>query len=113
VSPTRSTADNQNEQKNASRPAAKRDVPAPTAAGARIQRMPNSAASAADVLALQGRVGNRAVQNLLATRQIQTKLEVGAADDPFEQEANANADRISRMSGSNEEQPMAGKIEED
>jgi hypothetical protein len=49
----------------------------------------------------------------LATRQIQAKLEVGAADDPFEQEANANADRISRLSSSDEEQPMPGKIEED
>jgi hypothetical protein len=53
------------------------------------------------------------VQNLLATRQIQAKLEVGAADDPFEQEANANAERISRMSTSSEEPPVPGKVEED
>jgi hypothetical protein len=111
MSPTRRTADNQNELKNATRPAAKREAPAPMAASPRLQRMPNSAASAADVLALQGRVGHRAVQNLLATRQIQAKLEVGAADDPFEQEANANADRVSRVSSSDEEQP--GKIDED
>jgi hypothetical protein len=114
MSPSRRSVDNQNEQKNATRPAAKHAMPAPTAAGGRIQRAPDSAGSAAEVLALQGRVGNRAVQNLLATRQIQAKLDVGPVDDPFEQEANANAERVSRMTSSdNEELPAAGPIEEE
>ena len=112
MSPTRRSGDHDNEQKNATRPNGKREMPAPTVAGGRIQRLPSGAVSPADLLALQGRVGNRAVQNLLATRQIQAKLDVGPADDPFEQEANEQADRVSRMPSTDEE-PLPAQVEEE
>ncbi|MDX2136644.1 MAG: DUF4157 domain-containing protein [Chloroflexota bacterium] len=51
-----------------------------------------------EMLQLQRLVGNQAVQRMLAQRQIQTKLEVGAADDVYEQEANRVASDVMRMS---------------
>jgi hypothetical protein len=113
MSPARRTADNQNEQKKSARPSPKREMPTPTAAAARIQRLPAGPASPAELLALQGRVGNRAVQSLLATRQVQAKLEVGAADDPFEEQANAAADSVMRAPSSDEEPPVGGQLEEE
>ena len=51
------------------------------------------------VLQLQQSVGNRAVQRLLAHRSgtLQTKMTVGAADDPYEQEAERVARRVVRI----------------
>ncbi len=66
-------------------------APAPqTAEAQRTQTRPGSA-SPRGVLALQRRYGNRAVKSL-----IQPKLEVGAADDPYEREADRVADRVVR-----------------
>ena len=58
----------------------------------------------ADVLVLQSTVGNRAVQRLLAGRRtrnaianpsvIQTRLKVGAANDPYEREAERLAGQV-------------------
>jgi 5-methylcytosine-specific restriction endonuclease McrA len=48
----------------------------------------------ADILALQRRYGNQAVQRLLATRTIQAKLTVGAANDTYEQEADRVAAQV-------------------
>jgi len=52
--------------------------------------------TADDVLQLQRAVGNRAVGRLLASREgsIQTRLAVGAADDPYEREADRVASQV-------------------
>ncbi len=50
-----------------------------------------------DLLRLQRSVGNRAVQRLIASRAIQAKLTVGAAHDPYEEEADAVAEQVMRM----------------
>ncbi len=52
-----------------------------------------NAARPADILSLQHRVGNRAVQRLLASRRVQRKLQVGPAEDAYEREA----DRVMTM----------------
>jgi hypothetical protein len=54
------------------------------------------AASPADLLTLQRRVGNRAVSGLLAkgASTIQAKLQVGPVNDPYEQEADRVADQV-------------------
>jgi len=68
-------------------------------ASAHLQRLPDnpSAATPADVAALQNRYGNRAVQRLLSSHTIQAKLEVGPANDHYEQEADQVAARVMRM----------------
>jgi hypothetical protein len=55
---------------------------------------PSSKLRSRDVLALQRTVGNRAVQRRLSTPKIQTKLTVGAAHDPLEQEADTVAEQV-------------------
>ena len=49
------------------------------------------------MVALQQSIGNRAVQRLINSPYIQTKLQVGAANDPYEQEADQVAARVMRM----------------
>ena len=68
-------------------------------AGGHVQRLPDNPAAAqpADVARLQTRFGNRAVQRLLATHTVQAKLEVGPANDPYEQEADRVAQQVMRM----------------
>jgi len=70
-----------------------------SAASAHLQRLTDnpSAATPADVAALQNRYGNRAVQRLLSSHTIQAKLEVGPANDHYEQEADQVAARVMRM----------------
>jgi hypothetical protein len=53
--------------------------------------------SPADILTLQRLHGNRAVQRLLANRTLQAKLSVGAAHDPYEQEADRVAAQVMSM----------------
>ncbi len=61
-----------------------------------------------DVLRLQGAVGNRAVSRLVAGPAIQAKLTVGAADDPYEREADQVAAQVtSSVARMPEEQPPA------
>jgi hypothetical protein len=47
-----------------------------------------------ELIRLQRLVGNQAVQRMLATHQIQAKMTVGAADDPYEREADAVASQV-------------------
>jgi hypothetical protein len=59
-----------------------------------------SALSPAGLIALQRTAGNARVEKWLAQRStppIQAKLTVGAADDPYEREADQMADRVMRM----------------
>jgi hypothetical protein len=61
----------------------------------KAQPSPDAAPSTAqgptdDMIRLQRLVGNHAVQRML----IQTKMTVGAADDPYEREADAVADKV-------------------
>ena len=55
---------------------------------------PRTPPQPAEILALQRRYGNRAVQRLLANRTLQAKLTVGAANDPYEQEADRVAAQV-------------------
>jgi len=50
-----------------------------------------------DILMLQKRVGNQAVQRLVNSRIIQAKLTVGQPNDKYEQEADRVADEVMRM----------------
>jgi hypothetical protein len=50
-----------------------------------------------EILALQRRCGNRAVQRLLANHAVQAKLTVGPAGDHFEQEADRVASQVMAM----------------
>jgi len=50
--------------------------------------------SASDLLQLQRTAGNRAVNQLLARRAVQARLTVGAADDPYEREADRVASQV-------------------
>jgi len=70
-----------------------------SAASTHLQRLPDnpSAATPADVAAMQNRYGNRAVQRLLSSHTIQAKLQVGPANDRYEQEADQVAARVMRM----------------
>jgi hypothetical protein len=46
---------------------------------------------------VQSSIGNHAVQRLISSRYIQTKLQVSTPGDPFEQEADRVADKVMRM----------------
>ena len=46
---------------------------------------------------LQQSLGNRAIQRLVKSGAIQTKLRVGKPNDQFEQEADQVADQVMRM----------------
>src|SRR5262245_47319011 len=50
------------------------------------------------VLALQQTIGNQAVQRLIQSHQIQTKLKISQPGDQYEQEADRVADTVMRMS---------------
>lgn len=51
------------------------------------------------LLELQGSIGNQAVERLIRSPYIQTKLQVSTPGDPFEQEADRVADTVMRMTG--------------
>lgn len=76
---------------------------------ARTLNAPANAIAPADILALQRTAGNRAVEQLLTQRvqpqgsrrlTIQTKLTLGAADDPYEREADRIAATVVQASES-------------
>ena len=58
-----------------------------------------ASARPAQILALQSHFGNRAVQRLLSSRALQTKLNVGPAGDSYEQEADQVADQVMAGTG--------------
>ena len=110
--------DKQQDPQSAARRGAQRDTQTAAPQAARLQRLPanTQAATSADVLALQGRVGNRAVQNLLATRQVQARLEVGAVDDPLERQADETAQQVMRAPSADDDkqpQPAQGQLDEE
>ncbi len=81
----------------------KRQTPAAQAnTAAIVQRAVSGAGmpTAVERLHLQRTIGNRAVGQLLSQRQaaIQAKLTVGAADDPYEREADRVASQVMSMS---------------
>jgi len=53
-----------------------------------------AAAPASQILSLQRKAGNQAVQRLLAQHKLQAKLTVGAAHDAYEQEADRVASQV-------------------
>ena len=59
--------------------------------------------TAAGLLRMQASAGNQAVISFL--NQAQTKLEVGAANDPLEAEADRLADRVVRSLGTSSSEP--------
>jgi Domain of unknown function (DUF4157) len=66
-------------------------------AGAQADAARNPKAASPDaILALQGQIGNRGVQRMLASKNVQTKLSVGPAADTYEQEADRVADSVMR-----------------
>ncbi len=80
------------------------------------QATPTTAEGAQDDLVrLQRLVGNQAVQRMLASKTIQAKMTVGAADDPFEREADAVASQVMakrdivQRESVEEEEPIQGK----
>jgi len=83
--------------------------PAPSAqtapASGHLQRLPDNPAAAnpADVAQQQTRFGNRAVQRLLTQHTLQAKLEVGPANDHYEQEADRVAQQVMRMPAAKDE----------
>ena len=88
------------DQKRSARRQAEQAPTATSAADAgRLQRLPQNptAASATDLTQMQARYGNRAVQRLLKSHSVQAKLEVGPANDPYEQEADRVAQQVMRM----------------
>lgn len=56
-----------------------------------------SSATGRPLLELQRSIGNQAVQRLVSSPYIQTKLQVSTPGDPFEQEADRVADTVMRM----------------
>jgi hypothetical protein len=74
-------------------------TPANAAASAHLQRLPDNPAAAtpADVTQMQKSYGNRAVTRLLSSHTVQAKLEVGPANDHYEQEADRVAAKVMRM----------------
>jgi hypothetical protein len=93
--------ENQEQQHSARRKAELAPSPQGQAApaGAHLQRLPDNPAAAtpADVVQMQNRYGNRAVTRLLSSHTVQAKLEVGPADDHYEQEADRVAQTVMRM----------------
>lgn len=64
------------------------------------------------ILALQRRVGNHAVNQLLARHKVQAKLTVGPANDHYEQEADRVAAQVMAPS-TPAPSPLAQRVEED
>jgi len=56
---------------------------------------------------VQSSIGNHAVQRLISSSYIQTKLQISTPGDPFEQEADRVADTVMRMP-----EPQPERIEE-
>jgi hypothetical protein len=79
-------------------------------AGSHLQRLPDNPAAAtpADVSQMQKNYGNRAVTRLLSSHTVQAKLEVGPADDHYEQEADRVAQTVMRMPEKDEEEKAEG-----
>ena len=69
------------------------------------------------MLKLQRSIGNRAVQRLISSRHIQTKLSISAPGDHFEREADRVADTVMRMRSPHESltttisQPQISRID--
>ncbi len=101
--PTRAT-DLQELTHSARRAAEKTPAAAPDLR--RLQRLPANpaAATADDVTQLQARYGNRAVQRLLSRPTVQAKLQVGAAHDAYEQEADRMAEQVMRAPAKTEDE---------
>ena len=98
--PTRATDPLREDQKRPTHRKAEQAPAATSAADAgRLQRLPQNpaVASADDVAQMQARYGNRAVQRLLNSHTVQAKLEVGPANDHYEQEADRVAQQVMRM----------------
>jgi len=86
--------------------------------GDRVQgRSRQLAPRGSHVLGLQRSVGNQAVQRLIRSPFIQTKLEISTPGDRFEQEADRVADTVMRMSAPGENvatsisQPQISRIQ--
>lgn len=60
-------------------------------------RLGRSSAAAHPIFELQRSIGNQAVQGLIRSPYIQTKLQVSTPEDPSEQEADRVADTVMRM----------------
>jgi hypothetical protein len=89
----------ENQQRSAHRKAEQTPAAASAAEAGRLQRLPQNptAASATDLTQMQARYGNRAVQSLLKSHNVQAKLEVGPANDHCELEADRVAQQVMRM----------------
>jgi hypothetical protein len=69
-----------------------------SAQGSQVQTHPvRSSSLAHPLLELQRSIGNQAVQRLIGSPYIQTKLQVSTPGDPYEQEADRVADTVMRM----------------
>jgi len=104
---TRANDTPREEQQHTNRRKAQQAPSAQTsAAGSHVQRLPDNPAAAtpADVSQMQKSYGNRAVSRLLSSHTVQAKLEVGPADDHYEQEADRVAQTVMRMSESPEDE---------
>jgi Regulator of G protein signaling domain len=67
----------------------------------------------AQILALQRKYGNQAVQRLLVSHRIQPKLNVGPAGDHYEQEADRVADQVLAMPAPAVSQPTLQRAAEE
>jgi hypothetical protein len=73
-------------------------APQPPARGSQLQRKcAKSTPAGIPLLQLQQSIGYQAVQRLISSPYIQTKLQVSTPGDPFEQEADRVADTVMRM----------------
>src|SRR5215204_349831 len=70
-----------------------------------------SSTTAHPLLELQRSIGNQAVQRLINSPYIQTKLQVSTPGDPYEQEADRVADKVMR-DAQEEEEPVQMKAAE-
>jgi hypothetical protein len=104
--PKQTRANDNQEQQHTSRRKAEQ-APSTQAAppSSHWQRLPDNptAATPADVTQMQNRYGNRAVTRLLSSHTVQAKLEVGPANDHYEQEADRVAQTVMRMPNEEEE----------
>ena len=107
--PKQTRANENSEQQHTTRRKAQQAPSAQSGpAGSHLQSLPGNpaAATAADVTQMQKSYGNRAVSRLLSSHTVQAKLEVGPADDRYEQEADRVAQTVMRM-------PAAGEMDEE
>ena len=113
--PKQTRANDSQEQQRATRrmagPARSAQItPANTGSSDHLQRLPDNpaAATAAEVVQMQKSHGNRAVTRLLSRHTVQAKLEVGPANDHYEQEADRVAQTVMRMPAGDEEEKAEG-----